>query len=233
MDPVIRWPRHRTSWGERLISQGHDCRVDLRWPPVTDREIRGYNIYRGDSPDGPFAKLNPDIHQLPVYSDFIGENDRAYYYYVVPVDIFGKESARSQLTSAMPRAMTDDQLLTSVQEAAFRYFWDFADPQSGLAREGLVHPCDTCTTGGTGFGMLTIMVAAERGFVTREQAAARLLLMTRFLEEKATRYHGVWSHWLNGNTGETIYFAGPADNGGDLVETSFLMRRDAHDSSVL
>ena len=126
---------------------------------------------------------------------------------------------------AKTQAMDDEQLLTSVQEATFRYFWDFVDPVSGLARESYSsHPCETCTSGGTGFGMMTIVVGAERGFVTRQQAAERLLKTVRFLEERAQRYHGVWAHWINGQTGETIPFAGPADNGGDLVETSFLVQ---------
>ncbi|RMF71738.1 MAG: beta-glucosidase, partial [Planctomycetota bacterium] len=120
--------------------------------------------------------------------------------------------------------MNDDELLASVQQATFRYFWDFAHPDSGMAREGLRHPRDTCTTGGTGFGVLTIMVGAQRGFVSREAAARRVLKIARFLADKATRYHGAWSHWIHGVTGKTILFAGKDDDGGDIVETAFLVQ---------
>ncbi len=208
-----------------LTAQGHDSRVDLKWAPSSDPTLRGHNIYRADSEDGPFELINRSVHPLHIYSDFFGENNRTFYYRVTHVGKDGSESQPSRVVSATSSAMTDEQLLTSIQEAAFRYFWDFADPASGLAREGYyTHPCETCTTGGTGFGLMTIMVGADRGFVSRSQAAERLLKMVRFLEEKADRYHGVWSHWLHCTTGETIPFSGPADNGGDLVETAFLIQ---------
>jgi hypothetical protein len=211
--------------GDQLQATGHDSRVDLKWAPMAEREIRGYNVYRAASAKGPFKKINRAVHLLPIYSDFLGENNRTRYYRVTHLDKDGQESKPSDVVSATSIAMTDDQLLTSVQEATFRYFWEFVDPASGLAREGyLTHPCDYCTSGGTGFGMMTIMVGADRGFITRRQAAERLLKMVRFLEEKASRYHGVWSHWIDCQTGETIPFAGPADNGGDLVETAFLVQ---------
>ena len=123
--------------------------------------------------------------------------------------------------------MSDEELLTSVQEATFRYFWDWGHPASGLARERNTSG-DICTTGGTGFGIMAIVVGAERGFITRHEAAERVLRIVTFLEGKAERYHGAWSHWLNGRTGKTIPFASKngvkADDGGDLVETSFLMQ---------
>ena len=61
----------------------------------------------------------------------------------------------------------------------------------------------------------------DRGFITREEGTARLRKIVDFLGS-ADRYHGVWSHWIDGNTGKTKPF-GQKDNGGDLVESSFLM----------
>ncbi|OHB60294.1 MAG: beta-glucosidase [Planctomycetes bacterium RBG_13_50_24] len=121
--------------------------------------------------------------------------------------------------------MTDEQLLTSVQEAVFRYFWDYGHPVSGLAREGyeLGHSTDTCASGGTGMGLMAMCVGAERGFVTRTQAAGRVLQILTFLEESAARYHGAWPHWLNGATGETKPFS-TYDDGGDLVETAYVIQ---------
>lgn len=121
-------------------------------------------------------------------------------------------------------ALTDDELLTKVQQQTFRYFWDFAHPVSGLARERtdtahISH--EVVTIGGSGFGVMAIIVGVERGFITREQGVERLLKMVKFLDEKAERYHGVWPHWLNGTTGKTIPFS-KMDDGADLVETSFL-----------
>lgn len=120
---------------------------------------------------------------------------------------------------------TDEELLDKVQGDAFKYFWDYAETNSKLARERY-HTDDTSvdanlvTTGGSGFGLMTILVGIERGFVTREQALARLQTALNFLET-ADRFHGAWPHWMNGTNGDVVPF-GNDDNGGDLVETAFL-----------
>jgi hypothetical protein len=209
-----------------VTAVGHDSRIDLKWSFNTDPNLEGYNIYRADSNDGPFTKLNDSVHTVSVYSDFFGENDRRYYYYVRSVAILeGGESEPSNIASAASYAMDDEQLLTSVQEAVFRYFWDYGHPVSGLAREGyeLGHSTDTCTSGGTGMGMMAMCVGADREFVTRAQAASRVLQILTFMEENAVRYHGAWSHWINGATGETKPF-GEYDDGGDIVETSYVIQ---------
>jgi len=69
---------------------------------------------------------------------------------------------------------------------------------------------------------MSIIVAAHRGWVTRDTAAKHLLKLVKFLW-KAESYHGVYPHWMDGATGKTIRF-GRKDDGGDLVETSFLMQ---------
>ena len=116
----------------------------------------------------------------------------------------------------------DDQLLTLVQKQTFRYFWEFGHPYSGMARERSTSG-DIVTTGGTGFGVMAIIVASERGFITRQQALERVRRITSFLKDECTSYHGAFSHWINGATGETKPF-GDKDNGADLVETSLLFQ---------
>jgi hypothetical protein len=121
--------------------------------------------------------------------------------------------------------LDDDALLDLVQRQTLRYFWDFAHPVSGLARErsnvtpkyGLEAVC----TGGSGFGVMAIIVGVSRGWVGRAEAVDRLWTMVRFLL-KADSYHGIWPHFLNGDTGKTIPFS-RKDDGSDLVETSFLV----------
>ena len=207
-----------------VIAAGHDSRIDIRWQPVDDSLTQGYNIYRSTSATGTFTKINSSLHTATVYSDFFGTNGQTYHYYVT-ASVAGIESEPSAVVSGTSYAMTDAQLLTSVQEATFRYFWDFAHPVSGMARERYAdYDRNTVTTGGTGMGIMTICVGAQRGFVTRAQAAERTLKILTFLDEKAQRYHGIWSHWLNGTTGESI----PPDDDGyiksDLVETTFLIQ---------
>lgn len=114
----------------------------------------------------------------------------------------------------------DDELLTLVQKQTFKYFWDFGHPVSGLARERSTSG-NTVTTGGTGFGIMAMVVASERGFVPRQEVVTRVQKIVSFLSAKCTRYHGAFAHWINGETGETQPFS-DKDDGADLVETSFL-----------
>lgn len=123
----------------------------------------------------------------------------------------------------------EEQLLDTVQYQTFQYFWDGAEPTSGLARERIhldgVYPQNdqnVITLGGSGFGVMTILVGIERGFIAREEALARFQKITDYLA-KADRFHGAWPHWLNGPTGKVQPF-GKKDNGGDLVETAFMIQ---------
>ncbi|MEI7983163.1 MAG: glucoamylase family protein [Bacteroidota bacterium] len=114
----------------------------------------------------------------------------------------------------------DDQLLTLIQEKTFHYFYDFAHPSCGLARERNTSG-DIVTIGGSGFGVMALIVGIERGFITRDEGLTRLNKILGFLET-CDRYHGAWAHWLNGATGKTVPFT-PNDNGADLVETSYMV----------
>lgn len=118
--------------------------------------------------------------------------------------------------------LTDDQLLDTVECYTSRYFTNFINPNNGLARErnNMEHHGDIVTTGGTGFGMMAIVAAAERGYITREQAVSQLDNITRFLQ-RVERFHGAWAHWYASET-EQAYPFSRYDDGGDLVETAFL-----------
>ena len=116
--------------------------------------------------------------------------------------------------------ISDDELFDKVQKQTFKYFWDYAHPTSGLARERLGSG-DTVAAGGSGFGIMAIIVGVERGWISRTEGAARLLKIANFLGS-TDRFHGAWSHWLNGETGKAIAFS-TYDDGADLVETAFLI----------
>lgn len=141
--------------------------------------------------------------------------------------------------------ISDDSLLTIVQRQTFRYFWQYAHPVSGLARErdntvqadyywDYINEADdvpnlskgsfgseACAFGGTGMGILATIVAVNRGWIGRDTALKRLIKMVDFLNT-ADRYHGIFPHFMNGTTGKTIPF-GPLDDGADIVETSYLL----------
>lgn len=117
--------------------------------------------------------------------------------------------------------LSDEELLTMVQRQTFAYFWDFGHPVSGLARErnnsgGVV------TTGGSGFGIMAMVAAINRNFITRAQGLERMQKIVSFLKSKAQTFKGAFPHWLNGSTGVVQPFS-QKDNGADLVETSYLM----------
>ncbi len=116
--------------------------------------------------------------------------------------------------------LSDEELLTLVQKQTFNYFWDFSHPISGMARERSTSG-NTVTTGGTGFGIMAMIVAVERGFITKDEALQKIQKIVTFLDTKCTRYHGAFAHWVHGETGKTIPFS-TYDDGADLVETSFL-----------
>jgi hypothetical protein len=137
-----------------------------------------------------------------------------------------KSSSASIPVVGIVKNLSDSALLDIVQRQTFRYFWDFAHPVSGMARErsnvDFNYGNEVVTTGGTGFGIMATIVATERGWVTRDTAAKHLLKMVKFLF-KANSYHGVFPHWMDGATGKTIPFS-RKDDGADLVETSYLFQ---------
>jgi hypothetical protein len=126
-------------------------------------------------------------------------------------------------------ASEDTALFRQVQQQTFQYFWDGAEPVSGMGRERFhadnIYPANdkqVVTSGGSGFGVMAILVGIERGFVTKEAGRQHLEKIVHFLET-ADRFHGAWPHWWNGETGKVVPF-GKKDNGGDLVETSFMVQ---------
>lgn len=204
-----------------IRAKGHESRIDLLWRRNNEPDLQGYYVYRSSAVHGPYVKINNVYHESPVYSDFLGLNDQTYYYYVTAVNIDFEESEPSDTVSATSIQMTDEELLVSVEEATFRYFYNYGHPVSGLTLERKGSG-DVCTSGGTGMGLLTMMVGAERGFEPRDSVAVQVLKILAFLQDSATRYHGVWSHWINGTTGATIPFS-QYDDGGDIVETAYLV----------
>ena len=119
-------------------------------------------------------------------------------------------------------AISDDKLLDLVQKQTFKYFYDFGHPVSGLARERNTSG-DIVTTGGSGFGIMAMVVAVNRNFISRAEGMARMQKIVGFLKTKAQTFHGAFPHWLNGASGAVQPFSAQ-DNGADLIETSYLMQ---------
>jgi hypothetical protein len=135
----------------------------------------------------------------------------------------------SKPRSETAHALSEEELLDTVQKRTFNYFWDGAEPNSGMARERIhidgqypENDYDVITTGGSGFGILAILAATERGYISREQTLQRMQRITTFLETADT-FHGAFPHWIEGKTGHVKPFT-TKDNGGDLIETAFLFQ---------
>ena len=118
--------------------------------------------------------------------------------------------------------ISDNALLDTIQKRTFKYFWDFGHPVSGLARERSNGDNEVVTSGGSGFGIMSIPVAINRNFITRSEGLAKMQTIVSFLKNTAQTFHGAFPHWLNGTTGVVIPFS-TKDNGADLVETAYLM----------
>jgi hypothetical protein len=118
--------------------------------------------------------------------------------------------------------ISDNALLDLIQQQTFKYFWDFGHPVSGMARERSNATPDVVTSGGTGFGIMAMITAVDRGFITRAQGLQRMQTIVSFLKNTVPKFHGAFSHWMNGATGAVVPF-GPNDDGADLVETSYMM----------
>lgn len=157
---------------------------------------------------------------------------RSYLYILASLLVFTMPFAcntEKRLIADSGVAANEDSIFRDVQRTTFQYFWKGAEPVSGLARERFHvdgeypdNDKNIVTTGGSGFGVMAILVGIERGFITRKEAVARFKQIVSFLE-KADRFHGAWPHWINGETGKVKPF-GRKDNGGDLVESSFLLQ---------
>jgi exo beta-1,2-glucooligosaccharide sophorohydrolase (non-reducing end) len=205
-----------------LVVTAGERHFDLVWPASDKGNVLRYIIYR--SWDGTrFDRVGVQQGDLHRYSDFVGAPPRTAYYRVTAVSVSGAESPPSSAVSASTRVFTDDELLTMVQEGCFRYYWDGAHPDAGMALEVTPGDKNLVALGASGFGIMAIVVGTDRGFVTREQGAQRIRKIVRFLKG-ADRFHGAWPHFLDGRTGKVIPYFGRYDDGADLVETSFLMQ---------
>ncbi len=205
-----------------LSAKGYDRHIDLTWQPQAEGNLQRYIIYR--SFDG--ARYEPIGIQHPPfrrYADFLGKQNRQAFYKIKASDRDYRESGFSETAVAATRALNDDELMTMVQEASFRYYWEGSHPVAGIALENIPGNAHMVATGASGFGLMTLLVGIERGFISREQGAVRFLKIVEFLE-KADRFHGAWPHFLDGRTGKVLPVFGKYDSGGDLVETAFLMQ---------
>lgn len=206
---------------KNLQAKAYERHVDLSWEPVADTGLAQYVIYRSMHGE-PFRPIGIQRPGVTRYDDYLGDPHATAAYKISARTSSLHESPLSAAVAATTHPMSDDELLTMVQEASFRYYWEAAEPHSGMTRENTPGNDDIIALGASGFGIMAIVSGTHRGFISRQQAIERLLQITSFLE-KADRYHGAWPHFLSGGTAHRLPVFDIYDNGADLVETSFLM----------
>lgn len=190
------------------------------------KELKGFRkieLKAGESKRIDF-RITPDMLKFYDYDlNYVSEPG------VFEVMVGGNSRDVETATFTLKGDISDEELLDTVQRSAFNYFWDGAEPTSGMARERYHEDGEypendenVVTSGGSGFGIMAIIAGIDRGYISREAGMKRLAKMVGFLE-KADSWHGVFPHWWYGDTGKVKGFS-KKDNGGDLVETSFLMQ---------
>jgi len=210
-----------------------------------------FEVQRSENRDGPFRKISKNRVEIPAYCDFFGRPAKPHYYRVrtirhtfkrevskieldgvnlketlIEKSVAGKRVAASpwsEVVSAHAVEYDEEKFLLELQETCFLYFWNLAHPVSGLPSENLPGwNRNLVGTSGTGFSVFNYIVGVERGFITRQQGAERVLKMTDFLLNKVRTFWGVYPHWLNGETGEIIPLS-KGNDGSDLLETAFMV----------
>lgn len=205
-----------------LKAVAYPAHVEISWK---NNAGFNYEVYCSTDNGKKFNKLaETDLDNYFDFVDVTASGEKLKIYRILPKGISTKGIDLSKFeVKVMLRPSSDDALLDMTQRYTTRYFYDFAEPATGMARERSNDVNgDIVTTGGTGFGIMALVAGAERKFISRENAFTTIRKIVSFLE-KAERFHGAWAHWYDANSGKPFTFS-QYDDGGDLVETAFLVQ---------
>lgn len=130
---------------------------------------------------------------------------------------------RSTKTENPPQLyQADEAFLEELESANFRYFWEQANPSTGLVRDrcNAITPdkSDLGSIASTGFGLTALCIGDSRGYVTHAEARGRALDTLRFLWRKMPTHRGFFFHWANVNTGERLW-----DSEVSSIDTAILL----------
>ena len=207
---------------EELKVEGRDNHFDLSWKPSPSKHVFAYRVHRSTN-----GELFKPVGTRPGwschYEGFAEKPDSTAHFKVSAVNLNGEESPLSEPVQGRTAVLTDDQLLDVVQKGCFRYYWDVANSNSGMALEILPGDEDLVAVGASGFGIMAQIVATERKFITREESTASDVANCPLstLGRSVSRRLAALSRWPHRPA--RSYF-GKYDNGGDLVETAFLIQ---------
>ncbi len=218
---ILKETTSHTSTAPVLLSaKGYDRHVDLVWNKLETDQVHYVRIYRSSDDENFIPVGIQNAKEYNRYTDFTGEANKTYNYKISSLGYDYRESEFSSTVEVHTQEMTDEELLDMVQEACFRYYWDGAEPQSGLALENMPGRKNMIATGASGFGLMAMVVGVDRGFISSNDFIERIKKIMAFIE-KGDRFQGALPHFMNGITGKVEPFFGKYDDGADLVETSF------------
>ncbi|MFZ5939240.1 MAG: glucoamylase family protein [Bacteroidota bacterium] len=205
-----------------VSATGYDSHIEVAWKVEDTDNLAGFEIQKSTDGGSSFATVKLLDENQRYFVDWTRSQGYGYsaHYRVLSLNSANEASDPSETVSATTREFTDDELLDMVERYTFRFFWDYAQDSSGMTRDRN-NMSVSVTSGGSGFGVMAIVVGIERGYITRQEGIDRMERILDFLE-KADRFHGAWSHFIDGNSGAVVPFS-TYDNGGDLVETAFLI----------
>ncbi|MEE2771804.1 MAG: glucoamylase family protein [Bacteroidota bacterium] len=203
--------------------KSYEQHVDITWNEIDPDVVKYIQVYRSENGEDYQPIGIQNTQYFSKFTDFTGQPDQTYYYKLSALGYDYSESDLSAAQKVSTKTMSDDELLSMVQEASFNYYWEGAEKNSGLALENIPGRKEMVASGASGFGLMALVVGAERNFISRDEFVIRIGKIVQFLE-KAERFHGAYSHFIDGPSGKVEPFFGNKDNGADLVETSFLMQ---------
>lgn len=205
-----------------LKATAYPAHVELSWE---SRMGFQYEIYRSVNQGKKFELCG--VTTSAYYMDFFGKpigKEQVFIYRILPKGLSVKSEAAKQFEIKLTvNPPTDEALLDMIQRYTTRYFYDFAEPITGMARErSNDQHGEIVTTGGTGFGIMALIAGAERNYLTKQDAYTTIAKIVTFLEN-SERFHGAWAHWYDAHSGKAFNFS-KYDDGGDLVETALLVQ---------
>ncbi len=126
------------------------------------------------------------------------------------------------LPGQVPFSADDDQLLDEVERSSFKFFWEQANPDTGLVRDRAnvvtQNQSALSSIAAVGFGLTAISIADARGYIPHPQARDRVLNTLRFLWKKLPNHRGFFYHWANINTAERQF-----DSEVSSIDTAILL----------
>src|SRR5579862_746692 len=118
--------------------------------------------------------------------------------------------------------LRDDPFLEELERANFRYFWEQANPETGLVRDRCnvrqTNNQEIASIAATGFGLTALCIGEKREYILRSQAEARVLNCFRFLWKKLPNHRGFFYHWAHIDTGQRMW-----DSEVSSVDTAILL----------